>query len=428
MVNNAPRIAVASCIHHKPWLIQSTLISLFAQQEQDYDIFFLLNEGDGEISDTVRAILDANDIRETDYRNPQLDPFDESVLDYCPLHLKNVELIRYKNDDALDSGAWYKFVLSKRWEPYDFVLFLGEGGLLTHRFALRDFASFCQQHGEHFVSSGHEKRRIPKKQIFSGFIKKSDRLSRLHNQMITRVYDIFCRDPNFDVCIKSMGDLEKTQQQNHVPNIWGPSNAFLHLDALFFRREEKKNRFRSLVRRVYEKIEYFQKKFGFFSCSQTARRSLSKLVITDAKINKRETQLDQKNTGFTLFHQETDPSWFGATCNHFASTQLLRKFRETIEEHKLAECLGLPYSATALEFMWGIVPLALGYRKWFCNGIHRVRKQFISYGREDSPEGMVRYLNRYFQGQILCRTEGDRIAIVRSRRVPRLNELKGFWK
>ena len=73
--------------------------------------------------------------------------------------------------------------------------------------------------------------------------------------------------------------------------------------------------------------------------------------------------------------------------------------------------LELPFSATALEIIWGHIPVWLGFEKYFFDGIHRVRKNFISYRREDDPEGMVRYFNRYYRGKIVLKCEKDLIKI-----------------
>ena len=73
----------------------------------------------------------------------------------------------------------------------------------------------------------------------------------------------------------------------------------------------------------------------------------------------------------------------------------------------------MPFSATALEIIWGQVPLWLGFEKYFFDGIHRVRKNFINYRREDDPKGMVEYINRYFLGQVVVESEGDFMKILK---------------
>ena len=422
------KIAVATCVHHKPWLIQSTLISLFAQKDVTFDLFFLLNEGNGELSEHGLSILESYGIRPEEYRNPQLDPYNEKIRDFLPLYLKNTKLIRLKNDDALDSGAWYKFVLSEEWQNYDFVLFFGEGAILTHRHALRDMATFCHTNGQDFVTSGHEKRRIPLKSILSDFAGSSGPLASLHNDMIVKTYEIFSRWGSFKRSVASISAFEKVEQQHHVPEIWGPGKILLRLDSLIHR--DHSTRWASLAKVAqswYSQLEYLQKYLKFLARSSSDYPTSAEHIVVDGKIRKADTVVKAQASGNTLFHEEADPAWFGATCNHFVSRRFLVEFREAIERKKLSESLALPYSATALEFIWGIIPHALGYQKWFSTGIHRVRKQFISYWREDNPEGMVRYLNRYYRGHILCRANHDRLEVVRNRCGPMLDELNSFW-
>ena len=43
--------------------------------------------------------------------------------------------------------------------------------------------------------------------------------------------------------------------------------------------------------------------------------------------------------------------------------------------------------------------------------MHRVRKNFVNYRREDDPEGMVRYLNRYYAGELNVGYEEDFLKI-----------------
>ncbi|HQP12636.1 MAG TPA: hypothetical protein PK470_07730 [Candidatus Omnitrophota bacterium] len=77
------------------------------------------------------------------------------------------------------------------------------------------------------------------------------------------------------------------------------------------------------------------------------------------------------------------------------------------------DVLDIPFSGTSLEPIWGFLPAWLRYDKWFFDGMHRVRKNFVNYKREDDPAGMCRYLNCYFRNQIEVRPAGDYIKIHR---------------
>ena len=41
----SPRLAIVFCVHHKPWLMMGTLLTLASQAPQDADLFFAYNVG-----------------------------------------------------------------------------------------------------------------------------------------------------------------------------------------------------------------------------------------------------------------------------------------------------------------------------------------------------------------------------------------------
>ena len=107
------RLAIVFCVHHKPWLMMSTLLTLVSQPRQDADCFFLYNIGNGESSRETYAEYRGLAAREG--VNTQLSPFDERVREVCQLRGWNVFEIEYENDHCLDSGCWYKFIRDERW-------------------------------------------------------------------------------------------------------------------------------------------------------------------------------------------------------------------------------------------------------------------------------------------------------------------------
>ena len=49
----------------------------------------------------------------------------------------------------------------------------------------------------------------------------------------------------------------------------------------------------------------------------------------------------------------------------------------------------------------GHVTVFIKKKKWFFSGIHRIRKNFINFKREDDPIGMTNYLNFYYKDKII---------------------------
>lgn len=353
------RIAVAYCIHHKPWLIMSTLITTLAQDFKDYDMFFLYQEGDGTEanSDTYReyfkeyyALVGTHGI------NAQLDTYDPKTIEVCQITGRNTHELRFRNDHALDSGAWYKFIKTGLWQSYDYVMFLGEGALLTQETVLGDTVHFAQDSGIHFITGSQEKRRVPRERFLNGFIsaKKRTEMTVFHDRMINETFNVFCRDGEFKKILETWSSDFDAGQEHHVPDIWARKRFWQRGDRIYV---------------------------------NAARKKLKDVV-------------DYKKRGLTKFHKSNKPEWYGATCNHFVSREFLRRLSEKLEKHKIYDIIELPFSATALEIIWGLIPCWLGLDKWFFNGIHRVRKNFVTYKREDDPDGMVRYINRYYRGKI----------------------------
>lgn len=150
----ANRLALVFCVHHKPWLMMSTLITALAQDYQEADFYFLYNVGDGGRGRSVA--------------NQQLSPFDERVREVCRLNRSAIFELEYENDDTLDSGAWYKFIREGRWKAYDWVLFVGEGTLFARPTLVSAMLSLASsKRGVHVIASGHEKRRLPKNLVLN---------------------------------------------------------------------------------------------------------------------------------------------------------------------------------------------------------------------------------------------------------------------
>ncbi|HPB67323.1 MAG TPA: hypothetical protein PLT76_06110 [Candidatus Omnitrophota bacterium] len=379
------RVAIALCCHHKPWLIMSTLLTLALQDFQDYDVFILFQDGDGQC------------LKKTSYApyfrlaekygvNVQLSPADERVLNILrQMKGKTVTEIHFENDHALDSGAWYKFIRTGKWRAYDYTFMIQEGTLLTRANVLSAALAFLKEKGIHFLSSGHEKRRISRGLFFNYNTRNPDptELDFYHNEKIKEVYDVFCRDPEFKKLFSSWSQDCCSVTQDHVPDVFDP-----------------------VLKKMYQSLRSWRRfkefpMFGNVIYENTYRRPLKKVVPEYVEKDK------------IIFHKDNALEWFGCSCQHLVSRAFLEKFSAKLDEHHLYDVLDIPFSGTSLEPIWGFLPAWLRYDKWFFDGMHRVRKNFVNYKREDDPAGMCRYLNCYFRNQIEVRPAGDYIKIHR---------------
>lgn len=361
------KLAIVFCVHHKPWLIMSTLISVLAQDYRDKDLIFLYQNGNGSCpkKDTY------NEYRKLSAEygvNIQLSDYDPRVKEVCRIKNGNITNLEFENDHSLDSGAWYKFIKTGLWRKYDYVFFLGEGALLTFNTTLTDSLNFAKKQGIHFITGSQEKRSMPKERFlnYNVTVDSADKMGIYHDQMIRETFNIFCRDKAFKNIFDSwLSDFELTTE-NHVPDMRGALGNLIH---------RKEYIYVNAVKKELDDVVKFRQE------------------------------------GNVKFHKENDPQWFGCCCNHLVTRDFLERFSRKLEQYNMCEAIELPFAGTTLEVIWGLIPLWLGFDKWFFNGIHRVRKNFLTYRREDNPEGMSRYLNRYYARKIKTTYKGDFIKI-----------------
>ncbi len=378
-----PKLAIVFCIHHKPWLLMSTLITIALQDYCDFDCFFIKIKGNGESVDK-EEYKEYYLLAEKYGINPQLSPWDEQVIDVANGFTKSGKYyIEVENDHALDSGAWYKFLKSGLWKSYDHCLFLQEGTLLTSPSVLSSLVNISKSSDIDFVSAGHEKRRIPKN-IFENYSKNSKRatlLDNFHDEKIRETFEIFSRDKEFKLLYSAYPNNFQLETQDHVPD---KIDSFVTKLYQSLRSLKHENTFPLLDESIYV---------------NTLRRKRSEIVGEMVNING------------VNYHAENEIEWFGCSAQHFLSYRIIEKLVHKLDEHKIWDVLDLPYSGTALEIIWGMMPSWLGFNKYFFDGIHRVRKNFISYKREDDAYGMTKYINSYYKGMIEVSCLDEKIKI-----------------
>ena len=422
----ANRIALVFCVHHKPWLIMSTLITTLVQDSPNADVYFLYNVGNGECPDrpSYRRYLD---LAASLGPNPQLSSFDPRVRDVCRIRQPNVHNLELENDGALDSGAWYKFIRSELWRAYDYVFFLGEGTLFTRPTSLRAIVEFVESRGIHFLASGHEKRRLPKDVMLNYSRRRPEAtpMDVFHDEMIAQTFAVFCRDSGFRAIFDAWADDGSGETQNHVPDVWPRSDLGYRLWILMNSRTPAtdggltgwaKNQLmhaRQSVLKADAAAAHARVVLGdLFSAVGSelvprVRPAQDSYVHVNGLRRKVTDVVQTTDWGGLRFHRADEPEWFGCTVAHVMSRSFLERFASKLEHDDMYAALNLPFSATALEVIWGFLPQWLGVEKWFTDGIHRVRKHFVTYRREDDPETIAGYVNRYHRGAVSVGWKGD---------------------
>jgi hypothetical protein len=408
------RLAIVFCVHHKPWLMMSTILTLVSQERQDADLFFLYNVGDGEVH--RESYREYREVAAIAGINPQLSPFDERVREVCRLRGWKTFEVEYENDHGLDSGCWYKFIRDGRWRDYEYVLFVHEGMLLAHPHLLQALIAFAARRDVHFVASGHEKRRVKRAAMEPRppGDPAATPMDDFHRRMMAETFAIFDRDPSFRPVHGRWTHDSPIETEHHVPGVTGG---------------------RTIARKVRARI---QKQWGSAYTNPgaplPARLVRSGPAVLDRLMSRARLSRPQPapapgpplayvggsygvcgiasaaeiqtERGVT-FHRVDGPEWFGCATNHLMSRVFLERFSARLHEFRMFDVLDLPFAGSALEVIWGFLPAWLGFEKWFTNGFHRVRKQFSTYQREDYPPEMAGYINRYHSGRLVVDWQGD---------------------
>jgi hypothetical protein len=237
-------------------------------------------------------------------------------------------------------------------------------------------------------------------------------------------------------------------QQHHVPDVWGKNGNWLMRVSIFYPNGSgRKSIIKNIVNKIivfinntlalkkicyyflllYSRYLFKSKKSGLTSVGQKKEG----IFVNNHWVDYSDLNLTNYNRCNNVkFHSSDNPAWFGATCNFFVSSKFLDKFSDKLKSNDIYDMLDLPFSATALEIIWGEIPIWLGFEKHFFDGIHRVRKNFVNNRREDDPDGMVRYINKYYQGELVVKNQDNKIKIVEISKEKKhtLSELNSLYR
>ena len=400
--------------------MMSTLLTTLIQDRRDIDLHFVFNVGRGEVDRPSYA--EYHQIAAADGRNPQTSGFDERVRAVCRVNRPGVFTHEYENDHALDSGAWYKFIRDGHWRRYDYVLFAGEGTLLSRRTSLSALAAFAHRRDAHFIASAHEKRRLPKT-LFLNYSTRGEcptALDRLHDRMIRRTFDVFCRDEAFERVFRAWRSDFPPETQDHVPDIPPRSRLGRRVRASIGRRwgtpYGATERGLSWPVRVVQQAPFLVDYLGsraslLVNGSTPVQEPAEPTIVVNGRPTRLADVVETEQEQGVRFHRADGPEWFGCTVIHFMSRQFLERLHAKLEAFAMYDVLDLPFSGTALEIVWGMLPAWLGFDKWFTDAFHRVRKNFVTRMREDYPVEMASYINRYHRGALAVAASGDYLKV-----------------
>lgn len=401
-----------------------SLVSTLLQDYRDLDLIFLYQKGDGACPD--KASYDEYRQKAAECgKNIMLSDYDPRVKDVCRIKNYNIIELEFENDQSLDSGAYYKFIGAGGWKNYDYIFFMQEGAIFTAADTIGSTIRFAEKNNVHSLSSGHEKQRLPK-DLFINWNTRSPNPTSLgvfHDRMIQATFDIFRRDKDFDTLYEAWKSDFPVENQHHIPDL-GNKSRFLNSIRnksyeLLYKVSEKRIISNEVFKNVFVFIDSLLASYeGSISANSINKNHQPVIIhdpyiIVDRKSRKLSKTVTFKEEGSLKFHKANDneSQWFGCCCIHMLSRQFMQSFSDRLDEFKMYDVLELPFSATALEVIWGFLPSWLGYDKWFFDGIYRPRKNPCTREWEDFPVWMARYLNRYYRSRLYIEPEGDFIKI-----------------
>jgi len=447
-----PRVAVALCLHHKPWLAMGTLISLLVQDEVEYDIYLLFNVGDGHqpgkagyaaynalgaSQNAAEVIARSHDMERASYHaydqyarqhgvNPKLSAFDERLRDVCQIKRNRVFTIDYENDQALDSGVWLKFIRSGLWRDYEYVFTFQEGTLLTSQRSLVAALTMAERHHLPFLASAHMKGRMAKH--LYAFPCQSDRdpncldIDRFHDRMAQETLAILCRDDDLRRAFDAWNGAGPATRQYHVRDY----ETTWRLRALDRLLKDRPLTGSTNVRRLKKAMRamvpptWTRSSFEFLLSLQAVRlhdwlglefafhrRPDRERIFVDGARRTIESVVATEFSHDVLFHQAREAGWHAAGCNHMFSRSLLEDLSRRLEAKALYDVLDVPFAGSLLEVFWCYIPAWLGFDLWYWDGFHRVTKDPWTLEREDTAGGLALHLNRYAFGRLAARADGD---------------------
>ena len=387
------KLSICILAHHKPWLMMSSLVSLAMQSDHDFDVHVIYIKGNGDNREKKSYKEFYEILDRTKDGNPQLSEDNKKILDIVQRTSYNVTYHEFENDHGLDTGAWYKFIQKGVWKDYDYSLFLMEGFIFTNIHVVSSIKKFTGRADVDFVSSGHEKRILSRSILEDLFLRregKSSEIDNYHQQIINKVFALFSSSEKFDKIYKNWPDKK-------IGNIV-PNTTYYCVPSVIYSLSDRVRLFL---------VNLLRNRVFFIPIGKFFLENPSRACHREGQVGSSQVSIDQVN-----FHLEKSPYYYGCTCQHLFSRRFLEEMSEMYNKHNLWSVADLPFSATPLEPIWGILPKWLGFKKWFFNGIHRPRKNFITYSREDDVNGMCHYLNIYYKGKLVVKPHGDLIRIV----------------
>jgi hypothetical protein len=386
------KTSVCVVTHHKPYFIMASLISLALQKFNDYDLHIIFIKGDG----SEKKYPKYDRLSKKFKKNSKLSNSSKEIITIINNFKKIKKIHIFKNDHALDSGAWYKFINKKIWKEYDYNFFLMEGFLFKSNDTFKNILKFIDEKKPDVVMLGSEKVFTTKKRLLNyAVVDVSNEFNTYHQEIIRKTFQNFCKFKNFNKIYSNWKNI-KIFSKNSEEN----------LDLIFNFPKKKYFSFYIRIKLFIKYILLERKLYNPFSDLIFYNEGTFRYLLPRKLFFKEEYKF-----GNVMAHIEPSPFFYVNGCQHIFSNKYLTKLNHKLKYIKINKVLNYPFVGTPLEFIWGILPKSLGFKKWFSDCIHRPRKNFLTYKKEDTAFFLKKYLELYSDNKIKIKIQNNKIKI-----------------
>ncbi len=386
------KISINIVTHHKPFLITASLISLALQKFDNFDLHIIFIKGDG----TKKKYQKYDKLKKKNNKYSQLSKSSNKILSILKNFKKDKIIHIFENDHALDSGAWLKFINKKVWKKYDYNFFLMEGFIFKDNNSLKDLFSFLKHKKPDAVMLGSEKIFTTEKTMNRFALSNKKNLTdNYHQDIINKTFKSFCKHNAFK---KVYLKWHKTKILNDINN----KNSDISINF------PHKEYFSNFIKcKLFLKFILVKKKFyNPFTDLIFFNKDNFRYLLPRKFFFKKEFKF-----GSIIAHIEKSPFIYVNGCQHIFSNKILNKINNLLILINIKKILNYPFVATALEFIWGMLPKTLGFKKWHVDCLHRPRKNFLTYEWEDTAFFMKKYLEIYSNHNIKIKLDNNNLKI-----------------
>jgi hypothetical protein len=225
--------------------------------------------------------------------------------------------------------------------------------------------------------------------------KKLNEFNLYHQEIIDRTFKDFCKISNMNKIYNNWKNI-KFFNKNTVNN----------LDIIFNFPHKYYFSFFTKVKLYLKYIIKEKKIFNPFQKLILFNEGSFRYLLPRKVFFKNELKIND-----LMIHEEKSPYFYVNGCQHIYSKKYLYQLDKKFSYLNIKKILNYPFVGSPLEFIWGLLPISLGFKKWHADAIHRPRKNFLTYKKEDTALFMGKYLRMYSNNSLKLEINNNKFKI-----------------